>query len=253
MSVKSFSPAQDYRWLAMLLLAIIGFVIVGLGIWYSQLPIAKSRNVETISQAIGTANHATVMLKLGATRLELDGAAFGLNLIEGQVETLDGIETLKKQSQVADNKILYSIEAKRPAAIKEQAKWSVWYLHLSPRIPLELTVTGGIADSELNLRLLNLTTLNLNPEFANYAVSLPQQGSSRVTMKGGMGRSVINVLKSTALRIKVVDFSAGRVEMDGRILRNGTVMTEANFETAKNKVDLEITTGFGHVAIMRGY
>lgn len=185
MSVKSFVLPQDLGWSRRLLLVVGVFALIGLFIWLIRLPVATSIKSQSIIQVLGDATRAVVTLQLGANSLELDGASPNVNLIEGRVETLSGIESLEQKAIVQGSQIFYSIKAKRPNAVREQRKWSEWSLHLNPRVPLELSVSGGFGDSELNLRNLNLASLRLVPEFARYAVMLPEQGKSRVILIGG--------------------------------------------------------------------
>jgi hypothetical protein len=235
---------------AVLVIVTIFVVIVGL-IGYLRMPVGSSIIRENINQPLGTATQARVELQLGATRMELDGAAKRGKLIDAWVETLAGIERLEQRAQPQGSVLTYQLTAHRPAAVREPAQWPVWSLHLNPTVPLELSVSGGMPASELNLRNLKISELKLSSEFARYTVTLPAYGRVHVRLIGGMGRMEVRLPNSMASRVQVTDQAAGDVRFNGQVLRDGRVQTSPDFETATDRTDLEVTTGLGHIVINR--
>jgi hypothetical protein len=235
---------------AVLVIVTVFVVIVGL-IGYLRMPVGSNLIRENINQPLGPATQARVELQLGATRLELDGAAKRGNLIDGRAETLAGIERLEHRAQPQGSVLTYQLTAYRPAAVREPAQWPVWSLHLNPTVPLELSVSGGMPASDLNLRDLKISELRLSSEFARYTVTLPAYGRVHVRLIGGMGRMEMRLPNSMASRVQVTDRATGDVRFNGQVLRDGRVQTSADFETARDRTELEVTTGQGHIVIDR--
>lgn len=221
-------------------------------IWYLRLPVGNAVEQTTIRQPLGSATQAMVELKLGATQLQLDGEIQqNADLIGGQVETLTGIEHLKQQVQPQGKRVKYHLEAQRPAAVREPTQWPRWVLHLNPNIPIDLRVSGGMGPSELNLRRVQLSALQLNTEAGRHTVTLPEQGQIMVRLTGGLSRTEVRIPQQTAVRLQVTDQSSGNVVLDGRVIRDREIYTTPGYATAQNRIDLAATTGTSHIVISR--
>ena len=233
---------------------LIGFFVIlaAAGIvWYARLPVGTNIQREVIKQPLGQATRASIELQLGATRLELDATSHRENLIDGEVEILSGLEQLKQQAIPQGQGLSYLLRAQRPAAVREPARWPTWDLHLNPSVPLNLSVSGGLGASQLNVRQLKLEHLTLSSEAARYSVTLPEHGQVQVSLRGGSSRMEVKIPDRMALRLLVTDNAAGQVQLDQRLIRNGQAQVTPGFDTALDRVDLEATTGLGHINIER--
>jgi hypothetical protein len=238
----------------LLAIFIIFIIVVVASAFYDRSRFSGKLDRTSLSQALNGATQARVELKLGATRLQLDGNAAANTLIEGQVETLAGLETLRQTSSPNGpngNVLTFRLEATRPAAVAEPPQWPVWALHLNRNIPTELSISGGLGPSALDLRQLRLTSLRLAPAASRLSATLPASGQVQAVVLGGLSRTELNIPASMTLRLRVIDRALGHVELSGRRLPNGWTLASPDYERANNRLDLEVTADIGHIVIER--
>jgi hypothetical protein len=121
-----------------------------------------------------------------------------------------------------------------------------WDIGLSPDVPLDLTVSGGVGKAQLDMSELRLTSLTVNGGVGELNLSLPATDalySARI--KGGVGGINIVVAENAALRldieggvggitVDVPDDAPVRVESSGGL---GALRLPDNFERISSDPD----------------
>jgi hypothetical protein len=232
------------------LLAII-LIIVGsslLAWWYVRIPLSTSLTNDTIREALVGAERAIIELDLGVGRLQL-GAGSPDQMIEGHIQTLAGIETFERTATAQDNAMTYTFISSAPSAVREPLRWPQWNLSLNPNVPLELSIRGGMGDSNLDLSKLNLRNFSLDSASGRYNVILPEHGHINVVIKGGQGRTTIKLPENVAISLQMQVRGTGHIDYNGRIYRQNASFKSKDFELANNRISLQVTSGSAHVII----
>jgi len=123
-----------------------------------------------------------------------------------------------------------------------------WDLTLSGRVPIALIVETGIGESTLDLRQLQLESLNINAGVGETTVHLPRRGGYEGSIDGGVGEILVHVPRDLAIRIQV-DTGIGSVNADRHFARSGNTYSSPGYETAAQRVELQIDAGIGTISI----
>jgi hypothetical protein len=191
--------------------------------------------------------NARVRVRHGAGRLDVSaGAGIGL-LAEG-----DFTGGLAYDSRLQGN----TLEVKMsPPEQSFPFTWSPgttldWTFGLTRDIPLSLDFETGASESRLNLRELRLTELRLKTGASSTTIDRPANaGYTRVSVESGAASVVINVPEGVAARIQTKG-GLSTIQVDSqRFPQMGGVYQSADYETATNKVEMDIQMGVGSVTI----
>jgi hypothetical protein len=79
-------------------------------------------------------------------------------------------------------------------------------------------------------------------------LELPSQGRLRGKISGGIGQVIVTVPQGVAARIRASG-GLGGVSVAGRFQRDGRYYIVGNYDTADNRVDLDISGGVGEVVV----
>lgn len=90
-----------------------------------------------------------------------------------------------------------------------------WNVGLTPSIPIDLTVDGGVGDNTFDLTGLQLTRLNFKSGVGDATITLPAlDGSSMpVQINGGVGKTIVNIPNGTFLSASI-DGGVGETDID---------------------------------------
>jgi len=224
------------------------FFLIALGAWILLGTIfRRAPEREHASIALEGAQSARVRVQHGAGRLEVSaGAGIGL-LAEG-----DFTGGLGHGSKVQGNAL--EVKMSPPEQIFPFA-WSPgtsldWSFGLTRDIPLSLDFETGASESRLNLRELRLTELRLKTGASATTIDLPANaGYTRVSVESGAASVNINVPEGVAARIQTKG-GLSTIQVDSqRFPQTGGVYQSADYETAANKVEMDIQMGVGSVNI----
>jgi len=224
------------------------FFLIALGAWILLGTIfRRAPEREHASIPLEGAQSARVRVQHGAGRLEVSaGAGIGL-LAEG-----DFTGGLEHGSKVQGNAL--EVKMSPPEQIFPFA-WSPgtsldWSFGLTRDIPLSLDFETGASESRLNLRELQLTELRLKTGASATTIDLPANaGYTRVSVESGAASVNINVPEGVAARIQTKG-GLSTIQVDSqRFPQTGGVYQSADYETAANKVEMDIQMGVGSVNI----
>ncbi len=125
-----------------------------------------------------------------------------------------------------------------------------WDVRLNPDIPLSLEFETGASRSTLDLHDLRVTELKLETAASSTDVVLPAAaGFTKVKIEAGAARVDVRVPGGVAARIRT---SAGQTSIavdSTRFPGEDKFYQSPDYESAQNKVDIEVETGLGSVAI----
>ncbi len=156
----------------------------------------------------------------------------------------------------------------------------VWNIGLSPDVPLDLDINGGVGEANLDLSELQVTDLNVSSGVGKITVSLPSAGESysaqisggvgethltiptgpdvTLTVSGGVGESTIIVPDGAGVRVEA-DSGVGGVNLpdsfertggdeDSFVGESGSWQTD-NFAEADQQITITYNGGVGSLNI----
>jgi hypothetical protein len=126
-----------------------------------------------------------------------------------------------------------------------------WDVALNGSVPLTLHFEGGANRTYLNLRDLQVKELRLDTGASTTDIEFPAQaGSTRARIRSGVSSVTMHVPQGVAARIHAGGGLAS-INVDGTRFQqmSGTEYRSADYDTAANRLDLDVETGVGSVTI----
>jgi hypothetical protein len=242
---------RSYPWGRQLTLGLVVITALFMLIWSLNQPaIPQGFRQETVVEAIA-ATRAEIQLTTTVGRLEVSANNTG-NLIDGKLE-LNGSDRLEREVSTRNGAQFVRLEAIMKGTNIGLPKFlnnrnSIWVVGLAPNIPLVLRIKTGVGSSRLNLRGLKVTDLSLGSGVGQTVVTLPALGRVTARVESGVGETNIFIPRGMESRVRV-DNGIGAVQISGNYQRIGDVHTSSGFETASNRVELEIQGGIGRISV----
>lgn len=216
--------------------------------WYIQLPVGRSLTNDTIIEPLQNAERAIIELDVGAGSLHLQ-AGSKEQMIEGQVQTLAGIESLERTSTAENGAMVYNLFANAPNAIKEPAQWPAWNLDINPDVPLELNICGGMGASTVDLSQLSVTQFMFKASSGRSSISLPEQGKLNADIQGGSSLTTLYIPEGIPVDLTMHVQGSGHIEYKGRVFKRNAEFKSLAYDTASNGIQLNVTSYLGNVII----
>ena len=124
-----------------------------------------------------------------------------------------------------------------------------WDLMVSPDVALDLDIRAGAADLDLDLTDLNVRRVFVGAGASQIRIQLPDSGQTLVEIEAGAADIEITVPNGVAARIEN-DSALHSTSIDaGRFPKSGGEYRSADYFTAEDRVDIEISTGASSVTI----
>jgi len=126
-----------------------------------------------------------------------------------------------------------------------------WDLSVTPEVPLRLTVETGASETNLDLRDLKVTDLQLKTGASSSNVTLPANaGMTRVKISSGAASVKLFVPPQVAAHISVQAGLAGIHIDPNRFPAAAGGYETPGYDSAANRADIFIETGVGSVDVM---
>lgn len=210
------------------------------------------------STGLGDASSASIDLDLSVGRVSVHPLTNAENLIEADVAYVG--EMRFEVSGDADKKV--RLGQKRTISVNGPLRDAMgmivkredlrWDIGLSPKVPLNFNVNGGVGETRLDLSTLKLARLRMNGGVGETRLTLPatdEQYSAKI--KGGVGALYATITPGTAVKLDIeggvggvnVQLTAGaavRVQVEGGL---GGVSLPSSFKRVKGGSDFISTTG----------
>ena len=238
----------------------------------SVLPEGKPVISEDIKQPLGKAKSAEIKIDSSVGQLFVDSLSNDENLIEGTIYSVEH-ETIYQNYEIDGNEIFYRLSSDwEPSGLTsfsglDDQKLS-WDISLSKEIPLDLNISLGVGESDLDLSDLQITELDLgigvgqtsvklpNGEYDAYIeggvgqtlITLPDEGQIQVQVDGGVGEIVIYIPEDVAVKI-YVDRGIASLTVPSGYTQNEDVYTSPNYDEGEDCLELHLEQGIGNIAI----
>jgi hypothetical protein len=225
--------------------------LVALGIWILFGTVLGRRAVEAEHAVVPQEGAARARLRVnhGAGRMRVFAGAGSGNLVEGDFG--GGLELhTRRQGDLLD------VEMSVPVQFIPFGPWNWgphgldWSFGVNREVPLSLTIHSGAGEAQLDLSDLLVSELRLQTGASSTVIQLPTNaGHTRVEVEAGAASVRIMVPSGVAARIHSQSGLSSITIDTRRFPRQGDIYQSPEYETAANRVDLEIKTGVGSVDV----
>jgi hypothetical protein len=241
---------------ASLLVAVVTIAVIGGGVWYlttqTTSPSSGAIVTKNITQGLEGAESAEIKIGMGVGTLRLGTLAESDLLLQGSIQIGEN-EGLTQDAHKSGDMLYYTLKTRGDVSfpffhIDGWDNERLWDLKINRSIPTHLVVDTGVSDTTLNLENVNLTSLDVNGGVGKATITLPAKGRFQVSVDAGVGSVIVRIPEGLAARIRV-DSGLGAVDTPGDYRQNDKVYTSPNYDTANNRVDIDINGGIGKITV----
>ena len=255
--------------------------LLAAGLWFSGGVIGGNESVlrrdypvtsENIEQIIGKAKSAQVRIDSSIGELIVGSTSNSNTLIEGRISSTEQ-ETVYQDYEIDGTEIDYYLgsdwESRNINSFADFDEQSLtWDLSLTEEIPLDLYISLGVGESDLDLSNLQIIDLDLNigvgqtivelpeGEYDAYieggvgqtTITLPDEGQIKLDVEGGIGEMVIYIPDDMAVKI-YVDRGIASLTVPSGYTQNEDVYTSPNYDEGGDYLELDLELGIGNITI----
>jgi hypothetical protein len=203
---------------------------------------------EEVSQALGEASQARVVIEPGVGSLHIEALPESANLVEGVIQMGRG-QRVRRDFAIAGKTATFTLRSEGEAGpfFWWGDQWN-WELGLAPEVPLELEVSFGVGQADMDLTGLTVSNLKVSMGVGQTKVTLPDQGRFQAKIEGAIGETIVAIPAGMAARIHVSTGLAAR-GLPASFQRQDDVYTSPGYASADDRVDLEVSQAIGQITI----
>jgi hypothetical protein len=242
-------------WGSLLALALTLIVLAGaLWLFGAYARTGQAGLGEEIRQTLDGATEAEVVIahSVGTLRVEslLASRAESANLIEGTIRPGRG-EKVARDFAIEGEKATFTLRSEGVSVGPFPGGWGgqwTWNLGLNSDIPLDLEISLGVGQSDVDLRDLMVSELDMDMGIGQTTVTLPEEGRFWARIDGAIGQTTIRIPEGLAVRVHVDTGLAAR-QLPHNYRCRDDVCTSPGYESAEDRVDLDVSQAIGNVAV----
>jgi hypothetical protein len=224
-------------------------IALGVGMLWGIVVGPGAAEDEEVAIPLEGAGRARVRVKHGAGRLRLSGHAASGALVEGTFRSGLDYRTQRRGDEL-------DVEMSPRGLFYVLAPWNWgregvgWNFALNGEIPLALAFETGASDVGLDLSELRVTDLRLETGASSVNVTLPAHaGFTQARIEAGAASVSLLVPSNVAARLRFRGAFAS-VDVDrNRFPRTGAAYQSPDYDTAQNRVDIEVEAGVGSLRV----
>jgi hypothetical protein len=229
-------------------------ILILLGLWVLWGVFTGPRKFETEEATIPLdgAREARVRISHGAGRLRISGGAGPDELLSCSFG--GGLDRrVKREGDVLD--VEMNMRMVRAHFVFPWMWWGPgysldWTISLNGEIPLSLGLETGASDARIDLTDLRVTDLRLQTGASASEITLPASaGHTKAAIRSGAASIRVRVPEGVAARIHAGGSMADIRVDQSRFPRAGEVYQSEDYDTAKNKADIDIEADVGSVSV----
>ncbi len=238
-------------WLvSLLILAILG-ACLGIAIWQYGLSPPAGTATKSYSEPLGDIERAQIEVDFTAGKVNIGSLpSYSLNLVEAASEVGGSKGGIKIDFQRLDSEGSLYLSTDRVNWRFWGAGGIRWEVNFTRSIPLALNIKSTLSNMELDLSQLKVTMLRLDVDAGNCKVTMPASaGTTNIKVEADMANVEVNIPDGVAVIIQA-DTGLGAFIVDTtRFPKQGDYYVSDNFNTAQNRLYLEIDSDLGRVRV----
>lgn len=226
-------------------------LLIMAGVWFLLGPRLFKRDFseEKVSIPLEGASEADIRIDHGAGQLTINSASLPAEILNGTVS--GGLEKVISHSgSIVSVRLSMAKDSLLVPFPNMDFKGFIWNLGINRDLPLRLEINTGAGETVLDLNDALVKQLRIETGASSTRVALPSRaGLTRVMAKAGMASLEFTVPQGVAARISLRTGISGTKIDTSRFPQNGDTYQSPDFDTAVNKVDIEIEAGMGGIEI----
>ena len=244
--LRRFNP-----WLVSLLFLAVLFACLGMAIWrYAPSPSADGTLSQSYTQPRDNLERAKVTMDLPVGNLSLMSLPAGsTNLVEAGSRGGRHDAALRADFSREGTTGILKLHLERGDWARGHDDYR-WQAGFTRDIPLTMDIKSAASNLDADLGQLRVTGLNMKLDVGNFMLVLPSAaGDGKVSIKVALSNMEITVPAGVAARIKIkADLASVEVDQ-GRFPKNGDYYVSGDFDTAKNRIDMDVECDLGRIQI----
>ena len=240
-------------WGSLLALVLTVAIVAGV-LWLFGSGIIRGREAaaEEVAQALGGATQARVIIAPAVGSLRVESLAESDNLVAGVIHPVSG-ENVNRDFTVEGETATFTLQSAGSFGPFTPffGSWGGepgWDLGLNGEVPLELEVSMGVGESDLDLEELQVSDLTVSMGVGQTTVVLPAVGRFQAKIDGAIGQTVVVIPRGMEARVQVDTGLAGS-RLPAGYRQQDDVYTSPGYASAEDRVDLEVSQAIGNVSI----
>ncbi|HEX73957.1 MAG TPA: hypothetical protein G4N93_02255 [Dehalococcoidia bacterium] len=238
-------------WLVSLLVSAMLGACLGIAIWqYGSSPLAGTVS-RSYSEPMDNMESAQIEVDFTAGSLTIGSLPFGSsNFMEAtsEVRGRDGGMNVDFHRQNGNGRLYLSTErANQPFWGGDGIRWDI---NFTGSIPLTINIKSAASNIGLELSELRVTELRLDIDAGNCKVTMPSlTGTTYVYIKSDVANIELTIPDGVVAKIRAdIDLSFFNVDQT-RFPKQGDYYISDNYDTAQNRIYLEIDCDVGRVQV----
>ncbi len=238
-------------WLSLAALLVM-VAIVAAALWYMAPGVqAQVLPAQDFSQSLGSAKQASISLNPSAGTLNVNslGGSSNDQLLEGKVQKAR-TETIQPDVSQNGDRVSYSLSSQGLAMFYPTSaaqNWT-WNVDLNPGVPIALRADMGAGNMLIDLRNLQISSLDAGIGLGKITVYLPASGHFSGTINGAIGEVEVVIPKGMDVRVKANN-AITAVEAPEAYQHSDSIYTSPGYASAENRISLDISQAIGKVTL----
>jgi len=240
-------------WLVSVLVLAVLFACLGIAIWQYEPSLPAGQTTQSYSEPLGNLECAGIEVNFTAGSLTVSSLSPGsLNFVEAEVRVSDGDGDRGMRAdfhqQDGEGRLRLSTEQ-----VDRQFRGEAglrWEVRFTRNIPLTIEVESAASNLNLDLGKLEVSELRIDIDASNCRVQMPDLiGTTYAYIEADVANVEVTIPDGVAGRLKV-DVDLGAFEVDeNRFPKKGGYYISPDFESAQNRIELELDCDLGRVQI----
>jgi hypothetical protein len=220
-------------------------ILLGVRILYGTL-FRRSAKREQASVPLDGASKGRIKLNHGAGRLEIQAGANPNNLLDGDFDS--GVDLTQKHEGDTRYARLQMPSMFFPFWYDPGSL--DWRIRISREVQLTLDIDSGASELQMDLSDTLVNELRLKNGASSSRVTLPANaGMTKVFVEAGAASVDFTVPQNVSARVRMRGALTSLNVDTSRFPHNGETYQSADFDSAVNKVDIDIQMGAGSASV----
>jgi len=244
--LKRYNP-----WLVSALVLAMLFACLGIAAWQYEPSLPAGQTTKSYSEPLGNLERAQIEIDFTAGSLTVNSLSpSSLNFVEAESRMSNGDGGMRADfhQQGGEGRLRLST-GQVNRQFWDEAGLS-WEVRFTRNIPLTIEVESAASNLNLDLSELEVTSLRVNINAGNCRVQMPSStGTTYAYIEANVANVEVTIPDGVAFRLKA-DVDLGVFEVDeNRFPKKGTYYMSPDFESAQNRIELELDCDLGRVQI----
>jgi hypothetical protein len=205
---------------------------------------------EEIAYDLDGAERAEIVLAPAVGSLHVEALQESNRLVAGVIHPVRG-ERVTRDFALEDNTAVVALRSEGnfvgPFFGAHAGQWG-WELGLAPGVPLDLEISLGVGQSEIDLTDVTVSDLKVSAGIGQTTIVLPADGRFEAEIDGAIGHTLVVLPPGLEARIQC-DTGLAASQVPAGYQQRDDTYTSPGYAGAENRVDLEISQAIGNVTV----